>query len=164
MLLKNDSTLILKQTLIALAGSLYGYLLNFIIPIKYFLFLVGILVLVDLYFGTRAAKKGGDKINGDGIKKCVEKTKDYFVAILVTEAMRLVFFKDSLNITYVISGIISVAEYYSIIGHVSELTGLDILTTIKEYIGDRITKRVKNGGKDEPIINDTAIKEDSPVS
>lgn len=153
----------IKKLAIMVTGSIYGYLLSFIMPVRWFLLIVVIVVLVDLYAGTKAARKRGEKIKDDGIRKAGNKITNYFIIILISEAMRLVFFKD-INITYVVSGIIAMAEYYSIAGHVSELTGLDIVTALKEYIGDKIKVRIKNGGKNDNTDNDGAIEENSTVN
>ena len=110
-----------------------GFITSFLVPIQSFLVLTVFLVVLDLFTGTRAAKKRGDLIRSRGLSRTVEKILLYFAAILATEAMRVVFMPP-VPLAYVTAFAIGVTEFKSNIENVEAATGVNIWHYLKEKL------------------------------
>lgn len=125
-------------TLKKIAFSLVYFALAFVTPIRWYLLAVGILVMVDLFTGIRAAKKRNEAIRSKGMRNSINKIALYFVAILLSEMMQQVFFKAILpahmSITAVTAGFIGLVEFKSNLENIAEVTGLDIWKRLIEII------------------------------
>ena len=78
----------------AVLASVLTYLVMFFAPIAEVLVLCGILVLCDLYTGVKAAKSRKEAITSDGFKRTVAKVTLYFIAILLSRGMEVVYFPN----------------------------------------------------------------------
>lgn len=115
-------------------AAIGGWLLSFILPIVPFLVFVMVLVFTDLYTGTKAAKKRGEKINSKGFRRTVEKISLYFIGILIAEGMRVVF-SIPFQVAYVVSFAIAISEFKSNIENIETVTGVHIWESIKKRFG-----------------------------
>lgn len=116
------------------AAALAGWVFSFLVPISSFLVITVALVMCDLYTGTKAAKKRNEKINSKGLKRTVEKISLYFVAILLSEGIRVVFLPP-VPLAYATAFAITITEFKSNIENVEAVTGVNIWTTIKGKLG-----------------------------
>lgn len=112
---------------------LFGLLYALILPIGSFLIAVGALVMIDLFTGVAAAKKRKEKLRSKGLRDSVIKTVWYFMAILTTQMMKVVFF-PTFPIVYIISAYIAVIEFKSLLENIGELTGTDLWNAVKEFM------------------------------
>lgn len=119
---------------IAFAGSFFG-------PITSFLGITLFLVFADLITGVWAAQKRSEKIHSKGLRKSIGKIIAYFLAIILSRSMEIVFFEetwvqDHIPVTYMVSGFISAVEFQSNIENIGEITGLDIWSQIKKKLNE----------------------------
>lgn len=121
------------EYIIAYFLSLLIWAKLFIVPVAPFLILSVALVFCDLFTGTKAAKKRGEKVTSRGFLRTVQKLVLYFISILLGEGMRLVFF-PSLPVTYAVAFAICITEFQSTIENVEALTGVNIWTRIKDFV------------------------------
>jgi phage-related holin len=107
------------------------YVMFFISPIVPMLLFVGFLVMADLFTGTKAAIKRGEIIHSKGLARSVSKITLYFIAILLSRGMEVVFF-ENIPVTSLTAGYIALAEFKSNLENIGEYTGTDIWNYIKE--------------------------------
>lgn len=119
---------------------LAAWLVSFVTPVWPFIMLSTMLVLVDLYTGTRAAKKRGETLTSRGYKRTVEKIVLYFAAIILSEATWYVF-KLPLDITYIAAFTICLSEIKSIFENIHTITGVNIWQNIVEGLKNAIPKK-----------------------
>ena len=117
---------------LAFAGSFFE-------PITSFLGITLLLVFADLFTGIWAAKKRKEKIDSKGMRKSTSKIIAYFLAIVLSRSMELVFFdgtwvEEHIPITYMVSGFISAVEFQSNIENIGEITGIDIWSQLKKKL------------------------------
>jgi phage-related holin len=122
--IKNMMTGILK-ILSWLCTAFASWFLAFVTPIAPFLTFVIVLVVMDLFTGTRAAVHRKETIHSRGLRRSVEKIALYFVAILLSKATEAVFVVDW-SIPYIVTGLIASTELKSNFENISQVTGVDI--------------------------------------
>ncbi len=125
----------------------YACLVSFFVPIKPFLVFTTVLVLCDLYTGTKAARHRGEVIHSAGLRRTVQKITLYFIAILLAKGMIVVFGIDFTHIDYIVSGLISVTEFKSNMENISQVTGVDIWAKLVEKfpsLSDYLSKSKTN--------------------
>jgi len=118
--------------------ALASWVASFLMPIQPFLILVVALLFSDLFTGVAAARKRKEKVSSKGLRRTVEKMLIYFVAILCSEGMKLVFL-GSIPFTYFVALAIAAAEFKSVLENVEVVTGL---TGLKE-IAMRLLSKAK---------------------
>lgn len=114
-------------------SAIFGWILSFLWPVWPFLILMIALTMTDLYTGTRAAKKRGEKINSRGLRRTVEKIVLYTAAILLCEGMKTVFF-PALNITYIAAFTVCLTETKSNLENIYQVTGTDVWANVRDFI------------------------------
>lgn len=122
-------------------GTFIALTTSFISPLMPFLILTIALVFCDTYSGVKAARKRGEIIVSNGLRRTIEKMVLYFMAILLAEGMRGVFQIPNLpmtevTITYIVAASIALIEFKSNIENIESVTGAKIWT----YISDTIQK------------------------
>lgn len=129
-----------------------NFLIAAITPIRWYLLSVGILVLVDLLTGVRAAQKREEKIQSRKMSRSLNKIVFYFIAILLTEMMQRVFFTpilpENISVTAMTAGFVAMVEFKSNMENISDITGLDIWKKISESIPS-LNGKYKRGKTDE---------------
>lgn len=118
---------------IGVAGAWFA---SFFAPIGGYLALVVTLVMADLYTGIKAARKREEVINSKGLRKSIGKISLYFLAIILSRGMEVIFFEgrwinDHIPLTYLVAGFISAVEFQSNIENISAMTGINIWEKIK---------------------------------
>lgn len=107
-------------------------LTSFLFPIKGFLFLIGGLVIADLYTGWRKSRKAtGAKMNSRGVGRTIDKSVLYLVAMMVSRGIDKQFDLDGiLSISYALGGLIVGREALSIFENIDAVLGTDIATKL----------------------------------
>lgn len=104
--------------------------LSFIMPVKGYLIVIGVLVLVDMYTGWRAS---GKVFTSKGMSGTIEKTVLYMVAILICRGVDLAFNLTGLaETTYIVAAIIASRELLSNLENISKVTGLDLASRVRD--------------------------------
>lgn len=116
-----------------LAGVSLAAATSFVLPVKAYLFLIGALVLCDMFTGWRASKKQrGEKFSSKGMGGTIEKTALYMLAVLVCRGTDVAFNLDGqFGVTYVVSGLIVGRELLSNLENIGKITGLDLAERVR---------------------------------
>lgn len=115
----------------------------YLVPVKHFLILVGVLVVADMWTGWRAAKKTqGTRFNSKGMGGTIEKTALYMLAILLCRGVDLSFGMDgTIGTTYAIAGLIAGRELLSNLENIDKANGSNLATAIRERFGGLFGKK-----------------------
>jgi hypothetical protein len=83
-----------------------------------------------------AAFKRGERINSRAMRSTIEKTIFYFIAILLSELVKIVFLVgvDSFALTFVVASYIAIREFWSCLENISDITGTDIIGGIMDKV------------------------------
>ena len=102
-----------------------------------FLFIAFILILVDLLFGIKAARKRGEKIRPSrALRRTVGKTVEYVCWVILASTLSVAF--DTRVIEWVILGIIMGNEVLSVITNYFEIHGYKLKgLNIFKIVGDK---------------------------
>jgi hypothetical protein len=124
------------------AGMAIATASSFVMPVKHYLFIIGALVVVDMYTGWRASKKlRGEKFNSKGMGGTIEKTVLYMLAILICRGCDVSFgLGDTVGVTYVVAGLITGRELLSNLENIGKVTGLDLASKVRDLFGHLFTK------------------------
>jgi len=123
--------------------ALTGWVSSLLFPTWPFVGVVAFLVTADLFTGLKAARKLKQPIRSRGLKRTVEKIALYFVAILSSELVKVVFI-PMVPVTYITGFAIALTEFKSIIENVEIATGVNIW----HYLRDRLNMNI-NKNNDE---------------
>lgn len=120
--------------------------MSFVMPVKHFLFLVGALVIADMFTGWRAAKRtSGAKFNSKGMGGTIEKTVLYMLAILLCRGVDVSFGLDgAIGVTYFVAGLITGRELLSNLENIDKASGSTLAERVRERFGGLF------GSKNEP--------------
>lgn len=110
-----------------------GWAASFMAPTLPFVSIIFILVLADLFTGTRAARSRGEDLHSKGYRRTVEKFVLYFVAMLLSEGMRRVFV-PIVPVTYIVAFAIALTEFRSNVENIETVTGVKIWNVVKERL------------------------------
>lgn len=120
----------LDNIILAISGMVVNYIYPFMLPIKSFLILTLALVACDTITGIMAAERRGEKVSSKGIRRTLEKIIAYFIAILLSEGMRVVFMNE-VQVPYFVALIIAIAEFKSNIENIEHISGHSIWQMLK---------------------------------
>ena len=142
--------------ILQIIGIGVGWVSSFFLPIKQFMFTIGILVMCDLLTGWRKSAKLAEnpaqrKINSAGIGKTLEKSLLYLALMTVTRALDISNgLTGPVDISHFIGGIVMAREALSNMENIDAVLGTSFAKYIKEKLAN-VGK--KNGGndKDQPI-------------
>jgi phage-related holin len=125
--------LLTSEWVLGYLSAMAGWLMAFIIPISAFLLFTVFLVVCDLFTGTMAARHREETISSKGLRRTVEKIVLYFIAILASEGMSIVFM-PKIPISYVTAFAIGITEFRSNIENIEAVTGVNIWKFIKDRL------------------------------
>lgn len=132
------------KAIAAALSAATGWLLAYVAPVQNFLITVAVLVSADVVTGIWAARKRGTGFKSSALKRTVNKMVFYPLAIILSHEMTRTFFSDVPvveNLTYMVSLFICVVEFQSNIENIGTITGIDIWSRIKGYIGAKLNKK-----------------------
>jgi len=130
----------------------------FLVPIQATMLSIGVLVLLDLITGLWAAHKNGEVITSQGIRRTVSKTLAYQMAVIASFIMEQQFLMG-IPVVRVVSGLIAVTEFKSLMENITKITGLDFMKEmIGKFQGKKIIPESKETSKVEESITSSTIE------
>lgn len=126
-------------TIKALFFVSFAALIDWLLPVKTFVGATMVLVCADLVTGIQAANKRGEIVHSKGLRRTVLKFTMYVVAMLSAHAMQTVYFPD-FPMVFGISAYISATELWSILENVGTVTGVDVLSSVRGFLGKVLNK------------------------
>jgi hypothetical protein len=77
------------------------------------------------------------------MRSTIEKTIFYFVAILLSELMKIIFLDavEVFPLTFIVASYIGIREFWSCLENISEITGTDIIGGIADKIPDKFKNK-----------------------
>lgn len=112
------------EHIVPLLGKAMGWTVLVLTPIHATLMAVSMLVVVDLITGVWASMKRNEKITSNGIRRTISKTVAYMMAIICSFIMEQQFLKG-IPVVQVVSGLIAITEFKSLLENLTSITGLD---------------------------------------
>lgn len=109
-------------------------------PIKSLLIACGVLILADMVTGIMAAKKRKERINSADMRRSLSKMVVYQIAIISAFVLEKYMLGGLLPVSKVVSGVIGMVEFKSILENASTIAGQDILKLVIEKIGSKNAK------------------------
>lgn len=106
-------------------------------PVKPLLISCGALIVADMVTGMVAASKRKEKINSADMRRSVSKMVVYQVAILSAFILEKYMLHDILPVSKVVSGVIGMVEFKSILENASVIAGEDILKLVLAKLGSK---------------------------
>lgn len=108
-----------------IAGAACNFL-DILLPIGKFIGVVVVLVVIDFATGIWAARKRSERIRSRTMNRTTLKISVYLIAILTGHYIDIVF--DSfIQIVYVLSGVIVLTEFKSVLENLSDIIGYDLV-------------------------------------
>ena len=104
-------------------------------PIKALLLVTGILIFSDLISGILAARKKGQKISSAGMRRTITKVAVYNAAIMLGFLTETYMLDGFLPLSKIVSGLISVVEFKSILENLDVVNGNPIFKSLIEKLG-----------------------------
>lgn len=110
----------------------------FLIPIQWYLVFMIAAIIFDTITGIMAAIKenGAKSIKSKGIWRTIEKILIAFMVILLSEGFRRLWI-PMIPLTQGVSAIIAAAEVLSVYENYRRITGVDILTKLRDKLNSR---------------------------
>ena len=125
-----------------------GWAIIFLAPVKPIIFAIGFLVIVDLITGIWAAHKRNERIASNGIRRTITKTLAYMAAIICSHVMNIYFLQGIIDPVKVVSGLIAVTEFQSLMENLSSILQKDLWKVILEKLqGQKIIPVLKEKKK-----------------
>ena len=112
-------------------------------PIKPLLLACGALIIADLITGIMAAKKRKEKINSADMRRSLSKMVVYQIAIISAFVLEKYMLDNLLPVSKIVSGVIGMVEFKSILENASVIAGEDILKLVLEKLGSKNAKGPK---------------------
>jgi hypothetical protein len=127
--------------------------LAYFAPMASMIHVVLIFIVLDLLTGLYSSYKQKIPIVSLKLRRTVEKFVCYSIAILIGYAFEINFAHWS-NLGQIIAGFIASIELLSIYENIRVITGLNLVTKVKQVITDSVTKLFKKDSKDpkEPTV------------
>lgn len=118
-------------------AAIAGWGAAFIAPLWGFLIITAVLVIADFITGIAAAIYRKERISSRGMRNTVVKIVLYFIAILLSEGMVVVFNIPAHILTYSVAFVIAVTEFRSNIENIESATGTSIWSAIKNLVNNQ---------------------------
>tara|TARA_R100000654_G_scaffold14554_2_gene31392 strand:- start:18999 stop:19391 length:393 start_codon:yes stop_codon:yes gene_type:complete len=104
----------------------------FLLPIAWHLVFTVVVVIADLYTGYKASQM---KFISRGVRKTIDKTIAYFIAILIAHAFDLIYLPQGhMIVSFAVSSVIASTEMLSVFENIQRFTGTGFLSAIKNYL------------------------------
>lgn len=115
-------------------------LLAILAPIKSLIISCGVLIIADMITGMLAAKKRKEKINSADMRRTLSKMLVYQIAIISGFVLEFYMLDKLLPVSKIVSGVIGMVEFKSILENVSTIAGQDILKLVVDKLGSKNAK------------------------
>lgn len=118
-------------------------LMTLLAPIKPLAIACGVLVIGDMITGMWAAYKRKEKLNSAEMRRSVSKMLIYQIAIITGFVLEKWIMQDAVPVSRIVSGVIGMVEFKSILENASIITGQDLLKLVLEKLGSKNAKGLK---------------------
>lgn len=112
-------------------------------PIKTLLLACGALIVADMVTGMMAARKRKEPINSAEMRRSLSKMVVYQIAIISGFVLEKYMLDGLLPVSKVVSGVIGMVEFKSILENASVIAGQDILQLVIDKLGSKNAKGLK---------------------
>lgn len=112
-------------------------------PIKPLLLACGALIVADMITGIFAAHKRKEAINSADMRRSLTKMVVYQIAIISGFVLEKYMLDGLLPVSKVVSGVIGMVEFKSILENASVIAGQDILKLVMDKMGSKNAKGLK---------------------
>lgn len=109
-------------------------------PIKAMLLTCGALILADMITGMIAAKKRKEEIRSAEMRRSITKLVIYQIAIMSGFLLETYLLEGLLPVSKIVSGVIGMVEFKSILENVSVIAGQDIVKLVMDKLGSKNAK------------------------
>jgi phage-related holin len=113
--------------------------LAYFAPISVMIHTVLIFILIDFLTGIYASYKTKTKIVSNRLRKTIEKFVFYTGAIIIAHMFQISFANWS-NLSQIVAGFIAMTELFSIYENIRNITKLDILSQVRDYLLNVLNK------------------------
>lgn len=117
--------------------QLFAFLILFISPISNYIHLVLILLAFDLFTGTYASLKRGEKFSARKLRNTLEKFIFYVIAIIVAFILQQIIAQGS-QLPRIVALFIGSIELKSNYENISSILRMDLLTSLWKIIKEKI--------------------------
>jgi len=105
---------------------------TFLLPIASFVLGSFVLVAIDHFTGLKSAKKAGEKITSEKMRRSIDKGLVYMLFIIAAHVIDIFFLRFPVSpISYIAALAVARVEFFSIDENVNKLTGVSIWKNIK---------------------------------
>ena len=112
-------------------------------PIKPLLLTCGVLIVVDMITGMLAARKRKEPISSAQMRRSVSKMFVYQLVIISGYLLEVYMLDNLVPVSKIVSGVIGMVEFKSILENASTIAGHDILKMVLEKLGSKNLKGLK---------------------
>ena len=116
-----------------------AFLFQKILPVSPFMAACTVRVVADWMTGISAAKARKEAIISRGLRKTINKSVYYMLAIMLSQMMQDIY-PILTGTTYIVGFYIASTEFLSIIENISTITGTNVIGAIKKTILSRLKK------------------------
>lgn len=112
-------------------------------PIKPLLIACGVMIVADMITGMMAARKRKEPINSADMRRSLTKMVVYQIAIISAFVLERYMLEGLMPVSKVVSGVIGMVEFKSILENVSTIAGQDIVKMVIDKLGSKNAKGLK---------------------
>lgn len=112
----------------------------FLAPIKPLMIAIGALIIIDLMLGIWAALRSKEKITSRRLSRTITKCMAYQLAIISSHIMES-YFAQGIPIVKIVSGLIAITEFKSILENTTRMTGIDFWRSLIEKMTKTLPKK-----------------------
>lgn len=116
-----------------------AFLFQKILPVSPFMAACTVLVVADWITGVSAARVRKEIIISRGLRKTINKSVYYMLAIMLSQMMQDIY-PILTGTTYIVGFYIASTEFLSIIENISTITGTNVIGAVKKTILSRLKK------------------------
>lgn len=114
-----------------------GYVVSFVTPIVPFMVGLTLLVGGGMLMERKAAVRQGFAFTAERMKRTIDNTNDYFLLLIMSRVMEMVFF-NYLPVTYIVASYIGLVEFKRIHDNFQSLTEVNVWERFKQFIPNGI--------------------------
>lgn len=103
----------------------------------------GALVIADMITGVMAAVKRHETINSAEMRRSLSKMVVYQIAIISAFVLEKYMLDGLIPVSKVVSGVIGMVEFKSVLENVSTIAGQDVVSLVIEKLGSKNAKGLK---------------------
>jgi len=143
------------EQILPIISKVIGWSAIFLAPVHSIMLAITFLVGMDLITGLLAAHKRGEKLSSNGIRRTITKTLAYMSAIIASHVMSIYFLDGIIDPVKIVSGLIAVTEFQSLMENLSSITGVDLWKQLLEKLqGKKIIPEPKEKIEELPQIEE----------